>query len=76
MVLLHQAVKRGFVAVEQPLDQRCIVGVRRRAVSALTRAIGPLAVPADAEVIDTTGMTEAQVVEHMVGRIRGGRVTP
>ena len=43
MVLLHQAVERGFVASEQPLDQRCIlVRVCQRAVSALTRASGKL----------------------------------
>lgn len=38
-----------------------------------TRATGPLAIPRDAEVIDTTGLTEAQVVEHMVQRIDSGR---
>jgi cytidylate kinase len=34
-----------------------------------SRAVGPLSIPADAEVIDTTSMTEAQVVDHMVARV-------
>jgi hypothetical protein len=42
MVLLHQAAERGFIAIDQPLDERCIVRVRRRAVSVLMRAGGEL----------------------------------
>ena len=34
-----------------------------------SRAVGPLSIPADAEVIDTTTMTEAQVVDHMAARV-------
>ena len=34
-----------------------------------SRAVGPLSIPADAEVIDTTAMTEAQVVDHMAARV-------
>ena len=34
------------------------------------RAVGPLVVPKDAEVIDTTQLTEDQVVERMVARAR------
>jgi cytidylate kinase len=34
------------------------------------RAIGPLVVPKDAEVIDTTNMTQQQVVDHIVERAR------
>jgi cytidylate kinase len=35
-----------------------------------TRAVGPLSVPADAEVIDTTTMTQEQVVDRIVSRVR------
>ena len=34
------------------------------------RAVGPLAVPPDADVIDTTGMSEQQVVDRMADRVR------
>ncbi|HWB55055.1 MAG TPA: (d)CMP kinase [Tepidisphaeraceae bacterium] len=34
-----------------------------------SRSIGPLAVPKDAETIDTTEMTEEQVVQHIVDRV-------
>jgi cytidylate kinase len=34
-----------------------------------TRAVGPLSVPADAEVIDTTIMTQEQVVSQIVARV-------
>lgn len=34
-----------------------------------SRAVGPLAVPADAEVVDTTSMSEDQVVDHIVQRV-------
>jgi cytidylate kinase len=35
-----------------------------------SRSVGPLAVPQDAEIIDTTNLTEAQVVDHIVDRVR------
>jgi cytidylate kinase len=35
-----------------------------------TRAVGPLAIPEGAEVIDTTSMTEAQVVDTIVSRVK------
>jgi cytidylate kinase len=35
-----------------------------------TRAVGPLSIPPDAEVVDTTAMSEADVVEHMASRVR------
>jgi cytidylate kinase len=34
------------------------------------RAVGPLAVPKDAEVVDTTKMTQDQVVDHIVARVK------
>src|SRR5439155_4977055 len=35
-----------------------------------TRAVGPLSVPPDAQVIDTTTMTQDQVVDAIVARVR------
>ena len=35
-----------------------------------TRAVGPLSVPPDAEVIDTTHLSQEQVVDAMVARVR------
>ena len=38
-----------------------------------TRSVGPLAVPPDAEVIDTTGLSEQDVVERMAARVQSGQ---
>ncbi len=35
-----------------------------------SRAVGPLSVPPDAEVVDTTTLTQEQVVERIVSRVR------
>jgi cytidylate kinase len=35
-----------------------------------SRAVGPLAVPKDAETVDTTSMTQDQVIEHIVSRAK------
>ncbi|MEA2709342.1 MAG: CMP/dCMP kinase [Phycisphaerales bacterium] len=41
-----------------------------------TRSVGPLAVAHDAQVIDTTGLTQQQVIEQMIARVQPGqRVT-
>jgi CMP/dCMP kinase len=41
-----------------------------------TRAVGPLSVPPDAEVIDTTSLSQDEVVEQMIRRVRSAqRVT-
>src|SRR5687767_10743082 len=37
-----------------------------------SRSVGPLAIPPDAEVIDTTALSQQQVVDHMVSRVRSG----
>jgi cytidylate kinase len=37
------------------------------------RSVGPLAIPTDAEVIDTTGLTQQQVVDRMVERVKSGQ---
>lgn len=39
-----------------------------------SRSVGPLAVPQDAEIVDTTNMTQAQVVDHIVDRVRSVKV--
>jgi len=35
-----------------------------------SRAVGPLAVPKDAETVDTTSMTQDEVIEHIVSRAK------
>jgi cytidylate kinase len=35
-----------------------------------SRAVGPLAIPPDAEVVDTTQMSQQQVVQHIVSQVR------
>jgi cytidylate kinase len=51
-------------------------GIVSRDTRDATRSVGPLAVPADAEVIDTTSMSEQQVVDHMVHRVRSSAAAP
>src|SRR4051794_23791329 len=50
--------------------QEILNGIMARDTRDATRTVGPLAVPADAEVIDTTTLTQEQVIEHIVGRVR------
>jgi cytidylate kinase len=38
-----------------------------------SRSVGPLAVPKDAETVDTTTMTQDQVIEHIVSRAAAAR---
>jgi CMP/dCMP kinase len=54
-----------FVDVQEILNQ--IVARDRRDAS---RSVGPLSIPRDAEVIDTTKMTEEQVVDAIVSRTK------
>jgi cytidylate kinase len=35
-----------------------------------TRSLGPLSVPSDAEVVDTTNLSQEQVVDHIVEQVR------
>jgi cytidylate kinase len=35
-----------------------------------TRSVGPLSVPSDAEVVDTTNLSQEQVVDHIVEQVR------
>src|SRR4051794_24508052 len=39
-----------------------------------TRAVGPLSIPPDAQVIDTTKLSQQQVVDQMVDRVKAGAV--
>jgi CMP/dCMP kinase len=39
-----------------------------------TRTVGPLAIPEGAEVVDTTKLSEAQVVDHIVARVKSAMV--
>src|SRR5207248_63076 len=50
--------------------QEILNGIMARDTRDATRTVGPLAVPPDAEVIDTTGLTQEQVIAHIVGRAR------
>ena len=38
-----------------------------------TRPVGPLSIPPDAQVIDTTKMTEDEVVREILRRVQAGR---
>ena len=35
-----------------------------------SRSVGPLAIPRDAEVVDTTALSQEQVIEHIVARVK------
>jgi cytidylate kinase len=37
-----------------------------------SRAVGPLAIPAGARVIDSTQLTQEQVIEQIVNAVRSG----
>jgi cytidylate kinase len=40
-----------------------------------SRAVGPLSIPRDAEIVDTTQMTQEQVVDHIVERVSSARAS-
>ena len=61
----NQLRARGEIVVVQEIYDEIVARDRRDA----GRRVGPLAVPADATVIDTGGLTEAQVVEQIVSRV-------
>jgi cytidylate kinase len=57
--------------------QEILNGIVARDHRDASRAVGPLAVPPDAETVDTTSMTQEQVIEHIVSRAaRAGAVVP
>ncbi|CAA9406437.1 MAG: Cytidylate kinase, partial [uncultured Phycisphaerae bacterium] len=64
---VHQLKARGeIVDYHEILNQ-----IESRDQRDRSRSVGPLAAAADAEVLDTTALTEAQVVEHIVSRAKG-----
>jgi cytidylate kinase len=68
----HQLRARGeIVDVNQILSEIVARDTRDK-----TRAMGPLSVPPDAEVIDTTNLTQEQVIDHMVARIGRSSSSP
>lgn len=61
---VHQLRARGeIVDYQEILNQ-----IESRDQRDQSRSVGPLSVPADAEVLDTTRMSQSQVIEHIVAR--------
>ena len=56
--------------------QEILSGIVSRDHRDASRSVGPLSVPADAEVVDTTHLSQDQVIEHIVARVRGAAVAP
>ncbi|MGH7179156.1 MAG: (d)CMP kinase [Tepidisphaeraceae bacterium] len=57
---------RGEIVDAAELLNQILVRDRRDA----TRAVGPLAIPRDARVIDTTRLSESQVIDEIVAQVR------
>jgi len=55
--------------------QEILSGIVSRDHRDASRSVGPLAVPKDAEVVDTTSLSQADVVEHIVSRARAAAVS-
>jgi cytidylate kinase len=68
-VLLNFAARGEIVDINEILNQ--IVSRDHRDA---TRTVGPLAIPEGAEVVDTTKLSEAQVVDHIVARVKSAMV--
>ena len=64
----NQLRARGEIVAVQEIYDEIVARDKRDA----GRRVGPLAVPADAVVLDTGGLTEAQVVDRIVAEV-GGR---
>src|SRR5687768_4059729 len=64
---VHQLKARGeIVDYHEILNQ-----IESRDQRDRSRSVGPLAAAKDAEVLDTTGLTQDQVVDHIVARAKG-----
>jgi CMP/dCMP kinase len=50
--------------------QEILNGIVARDHRDASRSVGPLAVPKDAEVVDTTSISQEQVIEHVVSRVK------
>jgi cytidylate kinase len=61
-----QLRQRGEIVDQKEILNQILARDHRDA----SRAVGPLSVPTDAEVVDTTHMTQQQVVEHIVSQVR------
>ena len=46
-------------------------GIVARDTRDATRSVGPLSIPPDAQVIDTTSLSQQEVIDRMVRRVRG-----
>jgi cytidylate kinase len=55
--------------------QEILNGIVARDHRDASRAVGPLSVPKDAEVVDTTSLTQEQVIELIVSRAAGAGAT-
>ncbi len=58
---------RGEIVSYQEILSQIVARDHRDA----SRSVGPLSVPRDAEVLDTTSMSQDQVIEHIVSRGQG-----
>ncbi len=61
--------------------QEILNGIVARDHRDASRSVGPLAVPKDADVVDTTTISQDQVIEHIVSRVKaaagaGGAAVP
>jgi cytidylate kinase len=66
---VHQLRARGeIVDYQQVLDQ-----IESRDQRDKSRKVGPLSIPADAEVVDTTQLTQEQVIDRIVARANAVR---
>ncbi len=64
---VHQLRARGeIVDYQEILNQ-----IESRDQRDKNRSVGPLSVPSDAEVVDTTRLTQEQVIGHIVERVKG-----
>jgi cytidylate kinase len=61
---VHQLRARGEIVDYQEI----LNGIEARDQRDKSRSVGPLSIPADAEVIDTTNLTQDQVIAHIVDR--------
>ena len=61
---VHQLRARGEIVDHQEILNQ----IEARDQRDKSRSVGPLSIPADAEVIDTTNLTQDQVIAHIVDR--------
>jgi len=61
---VHQLRGRGEIVDYQEI----LNGIEARDQRDKSRSVGPLSIPKDAEVVDTTTLTQEQVIDHIVDR--------